>query len=207
MAKNRPNAAILGYAVLSDDVKGCSVTAPDVISAVDQHTCPCFLFATRTDNVVPVANSLRFMQALDRYGIAFESHIYAFGPHGFSTAAPAIQGPVPALCARTANWVQDSIGWLRDVLGGFGPDGYTAPVCPAHINDDYEAFLSVDCTLGHLLQNPSARTLLQPILRAAFAGTGAGDSALSEDELLSFAAPLKLRDALEFGHISAEELQ
>ena len=46
-----------------------------------------------------------------------------------------------------------------------------------------------------------------PILRAAFAGTGAGDSALSEDELLSFAAPLKLRDALEFGHISAEELQ
>lgn len=207
MAKSRPNAAILGYAVLSDDVKGCSVTAPDVIAAVDQHTCPCFLFATRTDNVVPIANSLRFMQALDRYGIAFESHIYAFGPHGFSTAAPSIQGPAPALCARTQNWVQDSIGWLRDVLGGFGPDGVTAPACPAHINDDYEAFLSVDCTLGHLLQNPGARALLQPVLHTAFASAGAGGTALSEAQLLSFAAPMKLCDALEFGRISAEELQ
>ena len=26
-------------------------TAPDVIAAVDEHTCPCFIFATRTDNV------------------------------------------------------------------------------------------------------------------------------------------------------------
>ena len=55
MAKNRPNAAILGYAVTSEDVKGCNKTAPDTICEVDFDTCPCFLFATRTDNIVPIA--------------------------------------------------------------------------------------------------------------------------------------------------------
>ena len=80
-------------------------------------------------------------------------------------------------------------------------------MCPSHINDDYEAFLSIDCTLGHLLQNPGARALLQPILHTAFASAGADGTPLSETQLLRFAAPMKLRDALEYGSISTEELQ
>ena len=46
MSKNRPNAAILGYAVAGADVKSCNPTAPDTVGAVDKNTCPCFLFST-----------------------------------------------------------------------------------------------------------------------------------------------------------------
>ena len=38
MSKNRPNAALLGYAVASEDVKGCNETAPDTTKYVDKNT-------------------------------------------------------------------------------------------------------------------------------------------------------------------------
>lgn len=119
MSQNRPNAAILGYAVAGEDVKGCNSTAPDTIKEVDEDTCPCFLFSSRTDDVVPISNSIRFMQALTDYGIGFESHIYAYGPHGFSTCDSSVQSRDTMVCERIPNWVTDSIGWLRDVLGDF----------------------------------------------------------------------------------------
>lgn len=123
MSKNRPNAAILGYAVtMGEAVRECCPTAPDVIEAVSAKTCPCFLFATRDDSVVDVVNSIRMMDALAKAGVAFESHIYAYGPHGFSTGETSLQNPEIALCPRAKNWVSDSIGWLRDTLGDFGPD-------------------------------------------------------------------------------------
>lgn len=60
IAQNRPDAAILGYAVTEGaTVKACLPTAPDLVERVDGDTCPCFVFAARTDNVVPVSNSLR----------------------------------------------------------------------------------------------------------------------------------------------------
>jgi acetyl esterase/lipase len=129
MARNKPDAAILGYAVLSDDVKGCNRSAPDTISAVSEETCPCFIFATRNDSAVPVRNSIRFMDALAAKGIAFESHIYAYGPHGFSTADSSVQS-AEGLCDRVQSWVSDSIGWLKDMFGDFGNGCMTKPRCP-----------------------------------------------------------------------------
>ncbi len=161
MAKNRPNAAILGYAVAGADVKGCNPSAPDTIPFVDEHTCPCFLFATRTDNVVPIRNSIRFMDALAEHDVAFESHIYAYGPHGFSTCDPSVEQPGTPICARVPNWVQDSIGWLGDMFGQFGPEGLAEPACKPHMSGDYEPYLSIDCTLGHLYENPRARRLIE----------------------------------------------
>ena len=59
MAQNRPNAAILGYPVINGKtVRTCEKTAPDVLQSVDENTCPCFVFATRTDGVVPVENTV-----------------------------------------------------------------------------------------------------------------------------------------------------
>lgn len=110
MSKNRPNAAILGYPVTGSDVKGCCATAPDTISCVDKNTCPCFIFATRTDAVVPVMNSIRFMEALVQADISFEIHIYSYNlmdfqhaillfrvviqlfPHVFLTGYPILSG-------------------------------------------------------------------------------------------------------------------
>jgi hypothetical protein len=161
MSVNRPNAAILGYAVVSGDVKGCNPSAPDTIGAVDKNTCPCFLFSTRTDNIVTIANSIDFMKALSNHDIAFESHIYAYGPHGYSTGDSSVQGADSYMCARLADWVPDSVGWLRDVLGEFGPEGVKPPLCKKHITQDHEDFLSVDCSFGLLMSNPDAAAVIE----------------------------------------------
>lgn len=167
MSKNRPNAAILGYAVAGADVKGCNPTAPDTVAAVDKDTCPCFLFSSRTDNLVPVENTLDFMSALAKQGIAFESHIYAFGPHGFSTCDSSIQYRETKMCSRISNWVTDSIGWLKDMFGDFGKEDMTEPACDGHTNGNHLPFLSVDCTLGKLMEVPEAAKIVKAFLEEA----------------------------------------
>lgn len=146
MSNVRPNAAILGYAVAGADVKGCNPSAPDAIAAVDRHTCPCFVFATRDDRVVPVSNSIRLTEALAKNGISFESHIYAYGPHGFSICNSAVQEPNTPVCSRVSNWVADSIAWLQDVLGDFCQEGLSAPRCAAHVTVDQGLPRYTDCT-------------------------------------------------------------
>lgn len=169
MSRQRPNAAILGYAAAGEDVKVCLPSAPDTIDYVDERTCPCFLFATRNDKVVPIQNSLRFMDALAQADVSFESHIYAYGPHGFSTADSSVQNPAEPICDRVPNWQKDAIGWLRDVFGDFSEDGLTKPKVGHYATADREPTLSLDCTVGHVLQNPIAQKKLLPLLRTSMA--------------------------------------
>lgn len=199
MAKQRPQAAILGYPVTDTAVKTCNPSAPELISQVDQYTPPCFIFASRTDNMVPIDNSLSFLQALSQAGISFESHIYAYGPHGFSTCDASLQNQDPAyICRRTPHWVKDSISWLEDVFGTYGPLGYQPPVCFSHVNGNYEKMLSADCTIGYLLRQPAARSILLPLIEentAAFT-TDEPISGASLDEQIQSVSNLKLRDVL-----------
>ena len=75
MSVNRPNAAVLGYAVLREDTaQELSPDRPGIPEHVDEKTCPCFLFATRTDSVVPIQNTLDMMNALNRFNTCFECH-------------------------------------------------------------------------------------------------------------------------------------
>lgn len=168
LSKNRPNAAILGYAALEQDIAQACQPGTDIPSPtafVDGKTPPCFLFAARDDMVVPIHNTVNFQSALIRYGIQFESHIYAYGGHGFGSGDPCIAGT--DLCRRVPNWVKDSIGWLEDVFGQLTPAGLGKPVCAAKINGDGEEMLSVDCTFGHLRKQEAAQPLLAGIYAAA----------------------------------------
>ena len=166
MAEHRPAAAILGYAVtLGDMVKNCEETAPDVVSAVDRRTCPCFVFATRNDSVVPIENSIDFVSALAKNGVSFETHIYAYGPHGFSTGDTSVEYKDSHLCSRAPKWTEDSIAWLRDVLGDFGDKTMTEPACPKHVTGDYEDTLSLECTLGYLRRCQNAAEVIGPFLK------------------------------------------
>lgn len=189
MSRNRPNAAVLGYPVLmGEHARVCSPTAPDVISAVDRNTCPCFVFATRTDQVVPIENSLRMLLALTKAGVSFESHIYAYGPHGFSTGDPSVQNPDDGLCSRAPGWVADSIGWLEDTFGRFQADGFSQP---RYRNPDNAPFLCADCTIGRLMDVPAAAELLRPLLAAA-----------SQDHPIEgIAKRISLRSALGFAKV------
>jgi len=167
MAKNRPNAAILGYAALEQDIASFCQPGTDIpspIAYVDGKTPPCFLFAARDDMVVSVHNTVNFESALIRYGIQFESHIYAYGGHGFSTGDASIAGT--DVCRRASNWVKDSIGWLEDIFGQLTPNGMGNPVCPPKIHGDSEPMLSVDCTYGYLRKQEAAQPLLVEINEA-----------------------------------------
>lgn len=164
MARQRPNAAILGYAALQKETLDiCPPDLPSPIDHVDEHTCPCFLFSARDDVLVPIENTLKFQMALTEHDIMYESHIYAYGGHGFSTGEEAEH-----LCRRAPDWIQDSIGWLEDVFGTMQEDGFSEPVCPPKMNADREEMLSADCSIGHLRKQPGeVQTLLTEIFAAA----------------------------------------
>lgn len=166
MSRQKPNAAILGYAPLEEStVRFVLPSAPDVVSAVDDTTCPCFLFHTRNDNRVPVRNSVNFMAALTEHGISYESHIYAFGPHGISVCESSILHPDASVCSRAPRWTEDSIEWLRDIFGTCRRGVLTSPpVLSARVDGNRDKYLSVDCTIGYLLDKQEARTVLTPVL-------------------------------------------
>lgn len=163
MSRNRPNAAILGYPVIDKEcVNDYLPSAPDVPSAVDTDTCPCFVFATRTDNLVPVKNAVHMIDALCAKGIAFESHIYSNGAHGLTTGDLSVNRP--DFSSRYANWVEDSLAWLDDVLGGIDAGGLTPPRFGPKINGNNEKTLNLDCTFKYLMEHPEGKKLLAEIL-------------------------------------------
>jgi len=200
MSKNRPDAAILGYAVTGEDVRACNPSAPDTNKAVDKDTCPCYLFSTRSDSVVHILNSIGFMQALAENNIAFESHIYAYGPHGFSTCDTSVQSADTIVCSRTPNWVPDSIGWLRDMLGEFGTNGMEPPVCKKYVTADHEAFLSIDCTFRHLMTNAAARAILEDLM-SRMKGSTENAVPLDSAEMSIILNKMPLRELLAFSRV------
>ncbi|WP_039832174.1 alpha/beta hydrolase family protein, partial [Paenibacillus sonchi] len=145
--------AILGYAALSQETADmCQPGMPSPINDVDKDTCPFFLFATRDDSIVPVQDTVDFEKALLDNGIMFESHIYAYGMHGFSTGESYLNPNKN--CNRVSHWVQDSIEWLKDVFGTLQADGLGAPACSGKVSGDWDEMLSADCTMAHLRKQP-----------------------------------------------------
>lgn len=199
MSENRPDAAILAYPAAGSDIKNCNPSAPDTTAYVDEKTCPCFLFATRTDELVSVDNTIGFMAALSKANIAFESHVYAYGPHGVSSCNSSVQDPSVPVCSRVPHWVRDSVEWLKDVLGDFGDGKMTEPRCSRHFTADCEPVLSAGCTLGHLLRNPHAREILMPLVQK-YAQMLGGFS----EELLASVQRITLRAVMQFARIPDE---
>ncbi len=198
MSKNRPNAAILAYPAAGADIKNCNMTAPDTTKFVDRDTCPCFLFATRTDELVSVDNTIDFMAALSKANIAFESHVYAYGPHGVSVCNSGVQDQSVPICSRVSHWVRDSVEWLKDMLGDFGSGEMTQPRCSRYFTADCEPTLSAGCTLGYLLTKPEAVALLNPLLERYTTAMGlAGPS----KELLDSVQRVTLRAVMQFARI------
>jgi acetyl esterase/lipase len=101
----RPDFAILGYPVISmkppythggsrQNLLGKDADEKLVESlcndqAVSKDTPPTFLFHTDEDKAVPPMNSILFYQALKKYGVPAELHIYEKGQHGVGLALQA----------------------------------------------------------------------------------------------------------------------
>lgn len=159
VAKHKPTAAILGYAALKKElVQFIAPGAPNPVEQVSYETCPCFLFATRTDNIVDISNSLEFESQLTKHGIAFESHIYGCGSHGFTTGCMEMNGC--DLTPRAKNWVADSIGWLEECWGKLLANGYSKPLFDVRMNENGGQNLSIKCTYSYLQQFENAKSVL-----------------------------------------------
>ena len=197
MAKRRPAAAILGYAVLrGETARELGEDKPDIPAHVDENTCPCFLFASRSDSVVPIQNTLDMMNALNRFQTSFECHIYPYGPHGFSTGDPSVQGMETIFPRRSENWVDDSIHFLRDLFGDFGPQGMTEPVLRARVNDDGMAWLSLDCSIARIFGNPEARRVLAPTIETMRRQIKPFSPEMSFEDMMQALGKMTLRDLL-----------
>lgn len=205
LAKHRPVAAILGYPVVNEQIIEINQNAPSIVASVDSQTSPCFIFATRTDNVVKIQNSIDMLNALNKHGISFETHIYNYGPHGFSTGDFSIQAKNTLISSRAKNWVSDSISWLRDMVGDFGTEGLEKPRCKAHMTDDGEAWLSLDCTIGRVLGNPEAVRVLDDVIAEMKDKITPFSPDMTFDDMMQVLSSMKLRDLLAERGLFIEE--
>ena len=76
---------------------------------VTKETPPCFVWSTQEDKAVPVENSLRFVSALQKAGIAWDFHVYQKGPHGIGLSI----GKNGAAPDDVHPWGKDLIFWLK----------------------------------------------------------------------------------------------
>lgn len=159
MGRVRPNALILAYPCILDSISNILATPiPSLEKWVDGQTPPTFLFATATDQLVPVEHSLQFAVALDRARIPFELHIFQRGTHGLSLAKPVTSAGLRAMVdADAAKWMGLCIAWLENLFGAFPSDRELTTAIAASDASEY----STDLVLEACWANPECRNLIQ----------------------------------------------
>ena len=83
---------------------------------VTENAPPAFLWHTRTDNAVPVMNSLLYAQALAEHGVPFALHIYPAGKHGLATVDDQTNGALEPEVAHAHDWLDALMKWLKITL-------------------------------------------------------------------------------------------
>ena len=203
IARHRPAAAILVYpAILQDVLDMCQPGMPSPAEHVSGDTCPCFMVATRDDKLVPIINTLAFEKALAEKNIAFESYIYSFGDHGFSTGEKFLGAK---LCVRAPRWVDDSIEWLKEVMGEFTAKGFNDPAYPNSINGNNAPFLSATCTLNYMnQQSETVRKLLEPMYAGLHAH--AVKNKMNEEKLMTAVGEMTVQELLTTMQVPPETI-
>lgn len=123
MSKQKPSAAVLVYpALLNKIVDRCQEGMPYPISYIEKDNCPCFIVAARNDKTVEAQNVLSLMDRLYELDIPFESHVYAYGGHGFGGAYEFTNTyKVPK---RNSHWMNESLDWLDEIFGRLTNTGF-----------------------------------------------------------------------------------
>ncbi|MHB9295908.1 putative Acetylxylan esterase [Pillotina sp. SPG140] len=129
----KPNAAVIGYgaSLLSTifDAQDEDLIVPppgkisadrtpelDVVNYVGPHTAPLFFWHNRYDKLVPVINPILMAEAMTKYKLPFEMHIFQKGEHGMSVnnmlSNPSGEGLDPSV----SMWVPLCSQWLRSIF-------------------------------------------------------------------------------------------
>ena len=205
IAKNKPAAAILVYpAILKDVCDMCQPGMPQPNEHVSGDASPCFLVSARDDRIVDIKNSLMMQLALADNGIPFESHIYSYGGHGFSTGEDWII--TNSVSERIPDWVGDSVGWLKETLGTLTMKGFSEPNIAVSKNGDNAPVLSVMCSLTHIRkQSQDAIDVLKPLFDRMQAV--ADTRGYSMEGLMDAVGNNTLRELMEMVQVDEEVIQ
>jgi len=78
---------------------------------------PVFLWHTRSDETVPVRNSLILAQRIEEAGVDFAMHIYREGKHGLSTAHVQAYGvnQVPPISWDVPGWLEAEVRFFEEM--------------------------------------------------------------------------------------------
>lgn len=134
LAKNKPNAMILGYpAASAPNIKGAdfmlkvlegrnNVTDDDakkydLVSQITKDAPPVFLAATAEDMLTGYG-ALPVAKAYSDLGKPYELHVFQFGPHGYSLANEVTaDGSSQVIDPAFAQWQELSVQWLHRTFG------------------------------------------------------------------------------------------
>ena len=205
IAKRKPAAAILVYpAILKEVCDICQLGMPRPNEQVTADTCPCFIVAARDDHTVDVKNSILMQLALAEHEVPFESHIYSYGGHGFSTGEDWIVDGNTS--ARVANWVEDSIGWLKENLGNLTVKGFSEPNTAVLKNGNSAPVLSVSCSLNYIRKQPEE---VLGVMKPLFDGMKAvADSkGYNVEDLMTAIGACTIRELMEMVQMDEEYIQ
>lgn len=124
---NKPDAMILCYPLItageythrrSMEYIGAGLNENERVElfSLEKHvsasTPPAFLWHTVEDQSVPVENTMMFSQALQKFHVPFECHIYQKGYHGLSMC----NAEVNSKNSHCATWFELCVEWLGDLF-------------------------------------------------------------------------------------------
>jgi acetyl esterase/lipase len=123
----RPDASVLCYPVITTEARkghllsfsrllGPDAPIPSELSleqSVTDRTPPTFLWATVTDDTVPVENTMVYARALRAHNVPFELHLYGDGPHAMGLATPESAWSPEYENPHAATWHGLCVEWLR----------------------------------------------------------------------------------------------
>lgn len=81
-------------------------------NSVSKDTPPTFIWATQTDDAVPVRNSLMFVDALEKAGVTCEFHMYPFGVHGLSLGTAKVAMRPEMEIPHIQGWIDRAIEFI-----------------------------------------------------------------------------------------------
>lgn len=159
IAKNKPFATVLLYGLTATEtLRYCAPEAPDSSNLVNENTTPCFLAAARNDWIVPIFNTTRFVDALQKNYIDYECHIYSYGLHGFALGKKT--GAMSSThCDRivNGNWLDDCLEWLEELSNG----KYVSIHECCEYQDAHSKYLSSMNSLKVIFQNEEAKKIIK----------------------------------------------
>ncbi len=134
LGENKPNAMILGYPAASapnmpganfmlkllvgrHDVTDEDAKRFDLVAHITKEAPPVFLAATAED-LLTNYGAMPIAQKYMELGLAYELHIFQFGPHGYSLAdETCADGSYLVLDEAFAQWHGLSVKWLLKTFG------------------------------------------------------------------------------------------